>query len=204
MDKLGRRAAMTLMDGREIEYGLLGIKADAGYTNQVGEVQLNSPAALGDLLAGDRIVAVDDTPVFDFDTLVVAVNACSAGDRVRLKVVRGDETITRTVVLAKVAVDGEVIATNRPKAWRGLRVDYTSTLNRVTFGPNGLDAAMTGVVVAEVEPGSPAALVGLKKDLVIRRVGSQTIRTPREFAQAVAKESGSVQLQTDLGTFTVK
>jgi len=204
MDKLGRRAAVTLMEGKEIEYGLLGIMADDGHTNVVGRVQLNSPAALGDLQTGDRILAVDDTPVFDFDTLVVAVNAFSAGETVRLKIQRGDETIYRTVVLAKVAVDGEVIATNRPKPWRGLRVDYTSTVNRVTFGRNDLDSALTGVVVAEVEGGSAAAVAGLKKDQVIRKVGDQTIRTPREFAQAVATLDGPVKLQTDLGTFTVK
>ena len=28
MDKLGRRAVETLKEGKEIEYGLLGIKAD--------------------------------------------------------------------------------------------------------------------------------------------------------------------------------
>ncbi len=154
MDKLGRRAVETLKEGKEIEYGLLGIKADANFTNRVGEVTPNSPAALGQLQAGDEIIAVNDTPVFDFDTLVLAVNVYSAGDTVRLKIRRGDETIERTVVLAKVAVDGEIIATNRPKPWRGLRVDYTSALNQPTFGPNVLDPALTGVVVAEVEEGS--------------------------------------------------
>ncbi len=46
--------------------------------------------------------------------------------------------LERTVVLAKLAVDGEVIATNRPKPWRGLRVEYSSILyrrSRVSRGP---------------------------------------------------------------------
>ena len=38
--------------------------------------------------------------------------------------------IERTVVLAKFRVDGEVIATNRPRPWRGLRVDYTTAAER--------------------------------------------------------------------------
>ena len=112
--------------------------------------------------------------MYDFDTLVLEVNAYSAGDTVRLKIRRGEETIERSIVLAKVAVDGEIIATNRPKPWRGLRVDYTSALNSPTLGPNLLDSALPGVVVAEVEEGSRAAAAGLKKGQLIRKVGNTT------------------------------
>jgi serine protease Do len=203
MDKLGRRNVETLKEGKEIEYGLLGIKADNGYTNHVGEVQPNSPAFLGELQMGDEIIAVNDVRVYDFDTLVLAVNAYSAGDTVRLKIRRGEETIERSIVLAKVAVDGEIIATNRPKPWRGLRVDYTSALNSLTFGPM-LDSALTGVVVAEVEEGSRAAASGLKKGQVIRKVGDQNVRSPRDFAQAVTSLDGPVTLHTDLGPVTIQ
>jgi S1-C subfamily serine protease len=203
MDKMGRRNVETLKEGKEIEYGLLGIKADNGYTNHVGEVQPNSPAALGDLLTGDEIIAVNDVRVYDFDTLVLAVNAYSAGDTVRLKIRRGEEIIDRTIILAKVAVDGEIIATNRPKPWRGLRVDYTSALNSPTFGANFLDAALTGVVVAEVDEGSPAAAAGIKKGQLIRKVGDHSVRSPRDFAQAIATLDGPVTLNTDLGPVTI-
>ncbi len=71
------------------------------------------------ILVNDEIIAVNDAPVVDFDSLILAVNAYSAGDTVRLKIRRGDETIERTIVLAKYPVDGEVIVTNRPKPWRG-------------------------------------------------------------------------------------
>jgi S1-C subfamily serine protease len=204
MDKLGRRAVETLKEGKEIEYGLLGIKAPPDFSNRVGDVQPNSPAALGQIVAGDEIVEVNGTPVFDFDSLVLAVNVYSAGDTVRLKIRRGDETKERSVVLAKVFVDGEVIATNRPKLWRGLRVDYTSAQPLVTFGPNLLDPALAGVVAAEVEEGSPAAAAGLKKGQLIRKVGEQSLRTPRDFAQAVEGAEGPVTLQTELGPVTVK
>jgi len=203
MDKMGRRNVETLKEGKEIEYGLLGIKADNGYTNHVGEVQPNSPAFLGELQIGDEIIAVNDVRVYDFDTLVLAVNAYSAGETVRLKIRRGEETIQRSIVLAKVAVDGEIIATNRPKAWRGLRVDYTSAMNSLMFGPM-LDSALTGVVVAEVEEGSPAAAAGIKKGQLIRKVGDHNVRSPREFAEAIATLDGPVILHTDLGLVTIQ
>jgi S1-C subfamily serine protease len=204
MDKLGRRAVETLKQGREIEYGLLGIRADVNLTNRVMEVTANSPAAFGQILANDEILAVDDTPVFDFDSLILAVNAYSAGDTIRLKIRRADETIERTITLAKYPVEGEVIATNRPKPWRGLRVDYTTTINLRTFGPNFFDAPVTGVVVTEVEEGSPAKAAGLKKGQLVKKVGDKSVRSPNSFAQAVAGLDGPVVLETDLGPVTVK
>jgi len=205
MDKLGRRVVQTLKEGKEVEYGLLGIHADRKFTNRVGEVTLNSPAALGQLMVDDEIIAVNGAPVVDFDSLILAVNVYSAGESVRLKIRRGEETIERTIVLAKLAVDGEIIAANRPKAWRGLRVDYTSTLIFGTFGPSFLDPSALGVLVAEVEEGSPAAAAGIKKGQLVRRVAGKNVRTPPEFAAAVATSAdGPVTLETDLGPVTVK
>jgi S1-C subfamily serine protease len=204
MDRLGRRAVQTLIQGKEIEYGFLGIKADSGYTNRVAGVLPNSPAALAQLQVDDEIVAVNDAPVVDFDTLILAVNAYSAGDTVRLKIRRGDDPLERTVVLAKSFVDGEVIVTNRPKPWRGLRVDYTSILNYRVFGPSFLDANFACVVVTEVESGSSAAAAGLKKGQLIRRVGDKLVTTPPAFRQAVADLEGPVSLDTDIGPVTIK
>ena len=106
------------------------------FTNRVFEVQPNSPAALGQLQVNDEIIAVNGMPVADFDSLILAVNVYSAGDAVRLKIRRGDETLERTIVLAKLSVEGEVIATNRPKPWRGLarRLHVRSAI--ATFGPS--------------------------------------------------------------------
>jgi S1-C subfamily serine protease len=204
MDKLGRRAVQTLKEGKEVEYGLLGIHADPNFTNRVFEVSVNSPAALGQLQVHDEIIAVSGTPVVDFESLILAVNIYSAGDTIRLKIRRGEETIERTIVLAKLPVDGEVIATNRPQPWRGLRVDYTNPLNYRAAGPNSLDPSSAGVEVIEVEEGSPAAAAGLKKGQLIRSVAGTKIRTPRGFAQAVAAHDGPLTLETDLGAVTVK
>jgi S1-C subfamily serine protease len=204
MDKLGRRAVELLKEGKEIEYGLLGIHADGNGTNRVGEVALNSPAALGHLQVKDEIIAVNDTPVTDFDSLILAINAYSAGDAVRLKIRRFDEVIERTVVLAKFPVEGEIITTNRPRAWRGLRVDYTTALNYRPSGLQFLEMPLPGVVVTDIEEGSPAASAGLKKGQLIRRVESRAVPTPRAFAEAVAELEGPVTLETDLGPVTVK
>jgi serine protease Do len=204
MDRLGRRAVETLMQGKEIEYGFLGIKADDKYSNKVAGVLLNSPAKLGEVLVDDEIVAVNEAPVTDFDTLILAVNAYSAGDTVRLKIRRGEEVLERTIVLAKSPVDGEIIVTNRPPPWRGLRVDYTSVLNFRPLGPSFSDANIPGVLVTEVEPGSAASAAGIKTGQVIRKVGDKVLGNPRAFREAVAELEGPVTLDTDAGPVIVK
>jgi len=204
MDMVGRHAVETLKDGREIEYGLLGIVADPPASNRVGTVQINSPAALGEIVANDEIIGVNDVPVQDFDSLILAVNAFSAGDTVRLKIRRNEKVIARSITLGKYPVEGEVIATNRPKPWRGLRIDYTSAIRFRTFGPSFFDAREAGVTVIEVEEGSAAAAAGIKRGQLIHRVGDTSVANPRAFYAAVGSLDGPVTLSTDLGTVTVK
>lgn len=203
MDRASRRAVETLKQGKEVEYGLLGVRPHLRDTNRIESVSPNSPAARGDLQKDDEIIAVNDAPVVDFDSLIVAVNSYSAGDRVRLKILRHGREIEKTLVLAKFPVEGEIIATARPPAWRGIRVDYLSTLNANAAGVDLLQLVDSGVVVSDVEPESPAEKAGLKKWQVIRKVGDQTVSNPDRFAEIVSKINGPVTLWTETGSIVV-
>jgi S1-C subfamily serine protease len=204
MDKLGRRAVETLKDGREVEYGFLGIQAEPRASNKVGKVVINSPAFLADVQAGDEIIAVADQPVRDFDSLILAVNAYSAGDTVHLKVRRKDDMLDRPITLAKYPNDGDVIATNRPKLWRGIRVDYTSTQRQQTFDRRYLEMTPPGILVTEVEEGSRAKAAGMKRGQLILKVGDKAVANPPAFYKAIESLDGPVTLETDLGSVTVK
>jgi len=209
IDRMGRRAVETLKEGREVEYGLLGIRQSAGFnangggSNRIDSVSPNSPAALGDLQRDDVIVAVDGVPVHDFSSLIVAVSAFAPGEKVRLKVLRDGRELEKTLVLAKFPVDGEIIATVRPPAWRGVRVDHRSLLIAAQLGGDEPGPVAQGVAVREVEPGSPADKAGLKPWLTIRSVGDRPVNDPADFARAVAELKGPVRLMTDLGPITV-
>lgn len=203
MDRMGRRAVETLKQGKEVEYGLLGIKSEGGKTNRVNGVYRNTPAGRGHLQVNDEILGVNGTPIADFETLILAINAYAPGDSVRLKLRRSDEIIERAIVLAKFPMNGEVIATNRPRPWRGLRVDYTRPTETTPFGADVMEASAAGVVVTEVEESSPAAVAGLKKGVVIFRVVDRPIQDPRDFAEAVAGQEGQVTLETDIGQIAV-
>jgi S1-C subfamily serine protease len=203
MDRIGLRAVAALKEGKEVEYGLLGIRPSHGSTNRVDAVTPNSPAGQGQLQVNDEIVAVNDTPVVDFDTLILAINSYGPGDRVRLKIRRGDRELTKSVVLAKYPVDSETIATNRPPPWRGLRVDYLSIFSAQRQAVELFQPSLSGVVVTEVIEDSPAARAGLRKSQVIREVEKTPVANPSQFARAVDGLKGPVVLQTDLGPVTL-
>jgi S1-C subfamily serine protease len=206
MDALGRKVVETLKQGKEYEYGFLGITLDQQQkSNRVMSANQGTPAGLGGVLVDDAIVAVGDLPVTDSESLVVAINSVPAGEPVTLKLVRRNQTIERTVRHAKLKLKTPPIATNRPPAWRGLRVEYTSTMAHTTFANELLEAmAREGVVVTEVETGSEAGKSGLKPGQLISRVDGQPVRNPRDFAKAVSSLKGPVKLETDQGPVSIK
>jgi S1-C subfamily serine protease len=206
VDTLGRKVIETLKQGKEYEYGFLGIRLDTHeFTNKVMSADQGSPAAEGGVLVDDLIVAVGDMPVTDADSLVVAINSVPAGEPVKIELLRRNTPIERTVQLAKLHLKSPPIATNRAAPWRGLWVDYTSTLASTTFGPDFSEAmAKKGVVVTEVESGSEADRAGLKTGQLVTRIDGQSVPNPREFARVVAGLKGPARLETDQGPVTVK
>jgi S1-C subfamily serine protease len=205
MDALGRRVVATLRQGKEVEYGFLGVKLSAELSNRITDINLATPAGLAGLIDGDIITAVGGRPVTDSDSLTLALCAMPVGERVALKIERDGRTLDKTIVLSKYPVQGEIIATNRPEPWRGVRVDYTSIL------PDGISSdeilkalASGGVRVVEVAPGSEADRAGVKVGQIVTAVDDKAVRNPVEFRAVVAGRRGPVRLATEDGPVVVK
>ena len=198
IDVLSRRAIDTLKLGKEVEYGFLGVVLPKDNSNRIEEVTAGSPAGEGGLFPLDVVLAIGGIPVVDSDTLVMAVNAFRPGTPIKMRVRREGVEVEKTIVLSKLRVNGEVIATNRPSDWRGLRVDFVSTTPKYVRGNELLDAmARGGVIVAEVRPGTAAEESGLKVDQIIVAVDGHPIRNPADFARAVADRKGPVEFTTE-------
>ena len=99
-----------------------------------------------------------------------------------------------TAVLAKYFVEGQIIASKQPAARRGLRVDYTSTLNGRSTVPPWIRGVAKGVLIREVVAGSPADRVKLQVDKIITRVNDTAVNTPAEFYRAMDRAAGRVRL----------
>jgi S1-C subfamily serine protease len=205
LDEMGRRIVETLRQGHEVEYGFLGIKLDILQPNAVGGVLPGTPAMEGGLIQGDLITAVNDMPVDAESGLSLALSRAEVGKPARLTILRGNQTLEKSVFVSKYPIAGEVIATNRVGQWRGLRVDYSSVLGGTTQSNAVLDAMARGsVAVVEVDPNGPAAASNVKRGTIITKAAGQVVRTPAEFEAAVKGKDGPVVLDTTEGAVTVR
>ena len=205
VDSMFRRVLEVLKQGREAEYGLLGVgpanltSAEIAAGRQgihVRRVYANTPAARSGLRGDDIITSVNDRPVYDSDGFVLEVGRLPVEAVARLGIIRGDARLSKEFVLSKSNVRGRKIVTKRPDAWRGMRIDYASAF---LDAAQPLQFATSGeaVVVSDVEANTPAAAAGVKRGMLISQVDGRPVGTPRDFQAAVAAKSGAVQLKLD-------
>ncbi len=194
-----RRVIDALKQGREVEYGMLGVgfgqtvvDASRGGRGRlaVSQVYQGGPAARGGLQAGDIITRVGVRPVDDVDAVQLAISALPPATTTTIEYQRGERTATATVTLAKLAVAGKTIAATRPDGWRGIRVDYATALGATqlaeaissgAYDPEGC------VLVTEVEPESDAWRAGVRPGMFISHVAGERVSTPREFRAAASR-----------------
>lgn len=190
-----RKIIDVLREGREVEYGFLGVRpqAEGGRGVLLGGVIAGSPAQLAGLRQGDLIVSIDGQPVQEVSDLFRLVGTHLAGSTVGMEVMRGSGKMPQTflVKLAKFYAPGPVIASNRPAPLAGLRVDDTSVLAQRDTPVNWIPQ---GVAIREVVRDSPADRARLQVDKVITQVNDQLIRTPTDFYRAMEKAEGPIHL----------
>jgi S1-C subfamily serine protease len=146
------------------------------------------------------ILSINGTPIHNNDDLFLAVGLQQAGTTIRVEVfddpVEPGRGLIHTVTLTKFASVpspslGPVIASNRPRARGGLRVDWSSVL--LSFGHGIPD----GVVIREVLPGSAAERAKLQPDMIITQVNGRDVFTPAEFYREMAQANGTVEITYD-------
>lgn len=209
LDANGRRILDVLKRGEEVEYGFLGVstrddpfrgRTFAGPGVQLASVSPNSPADQAKLDRNDVILQVNRVPVYDRDDLFLALGAGLAGHRAELLVLKSGSGTPHTVnaLLAKAGSKyAKNVATNRPKAYGGLRVDWTS----ITEGTGDRPIPM-GVLVREANGHAKSA--GLVEGELITEVNNQLVANPAEFYKLAEKASqaGDSMRLTVRGTST--
>ena len=191
-----RRIIDTLKQGREVEYGMLGVAFDqlsqqtptpSSPRLALAQVFAGGPAARAGLAPGDVVTRVAEQPVNDVDAVQLAISMLPPSTVTTVEYIRGGRPATTNVTLAKLAVTGKKIATLRADAWRGLRVDYATALEAAeltqAFSAGAVDPEGC-VLVAEVEEKSVAWNAGVRKGMFISHVGGKRVTTPAEFQAA--------------------
>jgi serine protease Do len=194
-----RRIVEVLRRGEEVEYGFLGVVMQSGGFGRgvnLWRISPGSPAYKAGMRRGDYIVAIDGKPVRNNDDLFLLVGMGLAGTTVRIETARNPDgqRLSYTVKLAKFYVPGPVIASRRPPARGGLRVDYTSLLSQrgpfVMWGRGPSD----GVAIREVVPGSAADKAHLQPDKIITHVNGRAVTTPAEYYQEMGRAGKRAEL----------
>jgi serine protease Do len=193
-----RRIIQKLKEGKEVEYGFLGVTFVPDRPGPEGRkifgITAGSPADQAHVPPNHYIVKIDGVPIRDYDDVSLAIGAALAGRTIVLEVAASPDGPTHEykVELAKYYYPGPFIASRRPPAVGGLRVDYASTL--IKSSAAGQMPIPSGVVVREVLRGGPAEKAGLQPDAVITRVNGRQVFTPAQYYDEVARGTGPLEL----------
>ncbi len=146
----------------------------------VAAVAPDSPAAKAGLQAGDVLRAVDGHKLADPRALARAVADLRPGTDAKFDVLRDGEAKSITVALAAMPSDRTADAGAADKQ-DGIGVALAPITPQLRAQMD-LPASAKGVIIAGIEPGSPAEQAGLKEGDIILGVGSRAVTTPAEAA----------------------
>jgi len=193
---LAKKVADQLRKNGKVVRGWLGIRAQdvspqlasslgivrGGEMAVVTEVTEGSPAAEAGIKTGDIVVAFNGKPVprsHDFPSVIADT---PPGQKVTLKIVREKKEQTVAVKIGELPDESDASQQIEAKdAEIGLRVQRITPEAARRLGMN----STKGVIVVEVQPGSPADQVGLEPADVIREVNQRPVNNVKDFQLAL-------------------
>jgi serine protease Do len=192
---LAKKVAEQLRKNGRVVRGWLGVRAQdvtatmaasVGLTRNpsdiavVTEVAEKSPAAEAGIKTGDIIVEFNGKPVpksHEFPTVIADI---PPGQKVTLKIFRDKKEQMVGVKIGELADDNDPNQLEAKDPELGLRVQRITPEAARRLGLN----SAKGVLVVEVQPGSPADQVGIEPADVIREVNQRTVSNVKEFERA--------------------
>jgi serine protease Do len=157
----------------------------------------NSPAAKAGLKVGDVVLAIDGNTVDDMQSLNYRVTTHKPGDAPAVQVSSGGKVRSVNVVLTappQVPRATTVIGGRSPLT--GAKVENLSPATALELN---MDQSATGVVIAAVAEGTPAAGYGFQPGDIVRGLNGKEIHTVADLAGALAAAQGHWQIVVDRG-----
>ena len=167
----------------------LGLRADKGAL--VSEVVEGAPAEKGGIRQGDVIVSFDGKEIKESHELSAAVAATPVGKDVSVGLMRDGKNLTVTVKTGKLPSD-EVAARTDDEGRKGRWGLALKDLDPETSRRLGMKAKQ-GVVVAGVEPGSPADQASIEQGDVILEVNRKQVKNVEDIRKEMDKADSKGQ-----------
>ena len=159
----------------------------------VASVHQSGPASKGGIVAGDVILRFDGKDIEDSRGLPRVVAETETGKTVKVVIWRNGRRETLSITLGELEqAEKEGLLTGGDTSPHrfdnfGLTVApvNAATIEQYNLPETVNGAPITGVVVIEVEGGSPAAERGLRVGDVIRRIGQQQVNSKDDLVKGV-------------------
>ncbi|MFT8789739.1 Do family serine endopeptidase [Komagataeibacter saccharivorans] len=171
----------------------LGLKPSASGAPATGalvaSVSSGSPAEKAGLKAGDVVTELNGRAVDTPHTLAVEVASIAPGTKASISYLRNNRPQTASVTIASLGKGGTADSTvgdTSHDAEKGPRLGVTlAPLTPDMRQQLGLEEGVRGVVVSDVQPGSPAEQAGIHAGDVIQAVGEVPVENPRATVSAI-------------------
>jgi serine protease Do len=191
IETLSEQPALQEMMGRE--EGVL-----------VRTIEPDAPAAKSRLRPADVIVEVDGMPVSSARELQQAILGKKIGQSVQLKVwrreARDGKFLTIAVTTEELPASPQILSRRPRELFRPPVDEEGNSVGAAAYGlevqdlpePVAEEMGITGggIIVTNVQEGSPAELAGLQRQDVITAVGQETVRDTASFATSLQKLNG--------------
>jgi serine protease Do len=165
----------------------------------VGDVMPNSPAAKAKLQRGDIILEFDGKALADFDDLPRVVAATPPGAEVDVTVLREGKKQKLEVEIEQMTdEEASVVPTTRESETSDWGFE-AEVLDAEIARQLGLEDGSRGVVITEVESGSPADEAGLARRDVILQVNKRDVSNLKDLQEALEKNDDLALLLIERG-----
>ncbi|MGO8762094.1 MAG: DegQ family serine endoprotease [Desulfobaccales bacterium] len=152
----------------------------------VGQVNPDTPAAKAGIHRGDIIIEFNGHPIHEMNELPRMVAETAPGSKASLKVLREGKEKTLNLTIAELTDEKQAQAKEEGAAEKtplGLEVQNLTPALAQQFRLRD----NKGVVVIQVESGSPAADAGIRSGDLILEVNGEAVGTVKEYREAIGK-----------------
>ena len=180
-----------------------------GYKEKTGvliaDVQKEGPADKAGLLSGDIIMELNGKKIVDQASFRRTISTIAPAQKAKLLIFRDGKTKTISVTVELLPDEGDkdtpAESQEKPLEKYGLQIQNLTPDIAKRFQ---LDAE-EGIIVSEVEQGSPAAEAGLQPGMLIVEVNRKKISNTRQFLAELKKSEKRVLLRvkSERGTFFI-